>query len=286
MGFLLALLSACSATAKDIVSKAVASHVHPSVSTLASFVFALPFYLGLLAVSYLLGAEPLAYTGSFLWLVLARSISDVFAEGFKMKALQVGDISLVSSFLSLSPLVLALVSPLVTGDRVTTHDWVALGLIVTGSLIVVRRDTRSGEVVQIQAILYACVASVAFALNNCFDRLAVVNSGAITAGFSMTLVAGVLVAPLAFRHAGALQELRSHYRAFLARGAWETLFMVTKLAALNFLEAHVVSGISRTSLLLAVIAGKVRFGEQDTARRTVAAVLMYAGLLVLLMEHV
>lgn len=286
MGFLLALLSACSATAKDIVSKAVASRVNPSISTFASFAFALPFYVILLALSPLFGADPLVYTGSFVWLVLARSISDIFAEGFKMKALQVGDISLVSSFLSLSPLLLALLSPIITGDRVTINDWVALGCIVLGSLLIVRRDRRSGQIIQMQAIVYACLASVAFALNSCFDRLAVVNSGALTAGFSMTLVACILVAPLALRHASALGELRSNYKAFLTRGAWETLFMVTKLAALQFLEAHVVSGIARTSLLLTVLAGRIRFGERDTARRIIASLLIYAGLLVLLMEHV
>jgi hypothetical protein len=82
MGFLLALLSACSATAKDIVSKAVASRVHPSILTFASCAFALPFYVNLLALSPLFGADPLVYTGSFAWLVLARSISDIFEEGF------------------------------------------------------------------------------------------------------------------------------------------------------------------------------------------------------------
>jgi uncharacterized membrane protein len=286
MGFILALLSACSATAKDIVSKAVASQVHPAISTLASFVFALPFYVILLVLAVLCGVESLTYTGPFVWLVVARSISDVFAEGFKMKALQVGDISLVSSFLSLSPLLLALMSPAITGDRVTTHDWIALGFIVLGSLIIIRRDRQTGAVVQVRAIVYACLASVAFALNNCFDRLAVVNSGALTAGFSMTLLAGMLVAPMALQRAEAWSELRQNYRAFLARGAWETLFMVTKLAALQFLQAHVVSGIARTSLLFTVIAGRIRFGEQDTTRRVLASLLMYAGLLVLLIQHV
>jgi drug/metabolite transporter (DMT)-like permease len=286
MGFLLAFLSACSATAKDIVSKAVAPRVHPSISTFASFAFALPFYILLLAISPLFGADPLVYTGSFMWLVVARSVSDVFAEGLKMKALQVGDISLVSSFLSLSPLFLALVSPIITGDRVSKYDWIALVLIVLGSLVIVRRDRRSGAIVQMRAIVYACLASVAFALNNCFDRLAVVQSGALTAGFSMTLLAAIIVAPMALRYSGALGELRENYKSFLARGAWETLFMVTKLAALQFLEAHVVSGIGRTSLLFTVLAGRIKFGEQETARRVIASLLMYAGLLVLLIEHV
>jgi uncharacterized membrane protein len=285
LGFILALLSACSATAKDIVSKSVASRVHPSVSTFASFIFAIPFYLALIGLSYIFGSQPLSYTGPFIWLVVARSLSDAFAEAFKMKALQVGDISLVSSFLSLSPLILALLSPIITGDRVTTHDWIALILIVAASLIIVRRDRHTGMILQMRAIIYACLASIAFALNSCFDRLAVVNSGALVAGFSMTVLAGVIVAPMAFYRSSAISELRANFRDFLTRGAWETLFMVAKLAALQFLEAHVVSGIARVSLLLSVLAGRIRFGEQDTLRRIGSAVLMYLGLIVLLMGH-
>lgn len=286
MGFLLAIVSAVSATAKDIVSKSLASRVNPDVSTFASFVFALPYYLILIVGLTALGFEPLAYTGAFLTLVLARSITDVFAEGFKMKAFQSGDISLVSSFLSLSPLILALMSPFITGDKVTTHDIAALAFIVVGSIVLIRRDKDTGKVFQLRALVYAFLASVAFALNSCLDRLAVVQSGAIVSGFAMTLMAAVFCIPVAFRHRNALAELSMHKGGFLQRGAWETLFMVSKLLAMTILEAHVVLGITRVSLVLSVLAGRFWFGERETGRRMVAAACMYAGLVILFLGHV
>ena len=167
MGFLAALVSAFSASAKDIVSKALASKVNSDVSTFASFLFALPFYAFAILVAQLFGLNPLAYTGAFLTLVLARSVSDVLAEGFKMRAFANGDISLVTSFLALSPLFLAFISPYITGDRVTTHDYVALAFIVVGSLMLVRRDKTTGKVFQLRAVVYALLASLAFALNSC-----------------------------------------------------------------------------------------------------------------------
>jgi drug/metabolite transporter (DMT)-like permease len=219
-------------------------------------------------------------------LVLARSVSDVFAEGFKMRAFANGDISLVTSFLALSPLFLAFLSPYITGDRVTTHDYVALAFIVVGSLMIVRRDKDTGKVFQLRAVVYALLASLAFALNSCFDRLAVVQSGALVSGFAMTLMAAVFCIPVAFRHHDALPQLSTHAKPFLVRGAWETLFMVSKLFAMTMLEAHVVLGISRISLILTVLAGKAMFGERDTGRRLLAAGCMYAGLLVLFLGHV
>jgi uncharacterized membrane protein len=285
MGLIYALITAVSATTKDIVSKSLASKVDSDVSTFASFLFALPFYVVIILVAILCGGAPLAYGGSFLALVLARSVSDVFAEGFKMRAFASGDISLVTSFLALSPLILAFLSPYITGDKVTAHDYVALGLIVVGSLLLVRRDRDTGKVFQLRAVVYALLASVAFALNSCFDRLAVVQSGAVVSGFAMTLMAALFCAPIAFRHKNAVTQLSLNAKAFFARGASETLFMVSKLLAMTVLEAHVVLGISRISLILSVLAGKAMFGERETGRRLLAAGLMYAGLLVLLTAH-
>ncbi len=286
MGFFIAFLSALSATAKDVVSKSLASKVHSDTSTLASFLFALPYYLVLIMVAQVCGMNPLEYSGSFIALVLARSATDVFAEGFKMRAFAHGDISLVSSFLSLSPLVLALLSPYITGDRVTTHDYVAIGCIVLGSLLLIRRDVHTGKVLQLKAMGYALLASIAFALNSCFDRLAVVQSGALISGFSMTAVAALFCLPVAFRHSAVSSELKLHAGNFLVRGAFETAFMVFKLFAMRFLEAHVVLGILRTSLLLSVLAGKVVFSERDIGRRLLASACMYVGLLILFWGHV
>jgi hypothetical protein len=62
--------------------------------------------------------------------------------------------------------------------------------------------------------------------------------------------------------------------------------MVSKLFAMTMLEAHVVLGISRISLILTVLAGRTMFGERDTGRRLLAACCMYAGLLFLFLGHI
>lgn len=286
MGFLVTIFSALCSTAKDIVSKGLASRVHSDVSTFASFLFALPFYVLIVIIASLVGYEPLAFSGPFLWLVVARSITDVFAESFKMKAFASGDLSLVSTFLSLSPIFLAIISPFITGDSVTIVDFLALGLIVAGGLLLIQRDVTTGKIFQFKAVLCALAASVAFALNSCFDRLAVIESGAIVSGLAMTLLAALFTLPLAFRHAGVTRALSANSRSFFARGAFEALFMVSKLFALTMLPAHVVVGGTRVSLIISVIAGRIWFGERNTLRRLIAALCVYGGLLALVLEHV
>jgi uncharacterized membrane protein len=283
MGVLAALFTATMLTAKDLVSKMLSGRVDPDVSTFASFTFALPFY-GVIALGILLGGyEPLEVSGTFLLLVLARGLSDVWAEGCKMRALKHGDVSLVTGLLSLSPLVLMIISPFVTGDSVTVSDVVAISLIVVGGLLIVRRKPKTGAIVQPKAVLYALLGSGAFALNTCFDRLAVGHAGPVTSAFAMTVCAAVLTSPVLLRRGTAREELVGNARGFLLRGVFETLFMIAKMVALMSLPAHVVLGLVRVSMLLTVVVGGVWFNEQDRARRIVGTIVMYAGLLVLIL---
>lgn len=282
MGFIATIISACTLTAKDIVSKAVASKVHPDVSTFASFLFALPFYGLIFLALYLSGDEGLVLSRTFLILVFMRGISDVFAEGCKMRAFDTGDVSLVSGLLSLSPLILTAISPFITGDAVTLSQAIGIGFIVFGGLVLVRRDRVTGKVVQPVAVVYALVGSVAFALNSALDRLAVGQAGPVTSAFSVTLCAALLTLPAIFRVAGANAQLRGNARPFLLRGLFETVFMVAKMVALTTLPAHVVVGIMRMSMILTVVVGGAWFHEKDRARRIIGTLVMYVGLILLL----
>jgi drug/metabolite transporter (DMT)-like permease len=283
VGVLAALLSACTSTGKDLVSKLLAGRVHPDVSTFASFFFALPFYLIVMVLAVFSGGETLHVTGAFLSLVFIRGLSDVCAEGCKMRALAHGDVSLVTGLLALSPLLLTILSPLITGDPVSLKEGIAIGFVVAGSFLLIRRDKKSGGIVQPVAVLYAVGGSLAFALNSCFDRLAVEHGGPLLSAFAMTLCASVLTSAFVARRAGSLGEMKLNVRAFLLRGLFETIFMVAKMIALVTLPAHVVVGIMRMSLLLTVVVGGAMFKEQDRVRRIIASAIMCAGLVLLVM---
>src|SRR6516164_4185498 len=112
MGIFAALLSAVFSTSKDIVSKKLTVKIDGTASAFASFAFALPFYLIVLLMLWLLGYNIFTFTQAFWLLVLARALTDVFAEWLKMYAFGHGDISLVNILFSLSPLCLLAMSPL------------------------------------------------------------------------------------------------------------------------------------------------------------------------------
>src|SRR5947209_14169162 len=98
MNFLAAVLSAVFSSAKDLLSKRLAFRLDGTASTYASFAYALPYYLLMLAILWLLGYENFTCSLSFLLLVVLRSVTDAVAEGMKMHAFCHGDLSLVATF--------------------------------------------------------------------------------------------------------------------------------------------------------------------------------------------
>jgi drug/metabolite transporter (DMT)-like permease len=246
-------------------------------STFASFAFALPYYVVLLAVLYWLGLDSLSVSLAFGTLVALRAGTDVFAEGMKMHAIAHGDISAVASFAALSPLFLLLLQPFLTGDKPSWTGVLAVLVVVGGGLLLVYRPGTTGWGASRQGVLLAIGASVFFALNNCFDRLAVQEGTPVMAAFSMTLVSAVWLLPFGLWTAQRRHGLRSEWRGLAVRGFLEVAFMVAKLTALQYLQPSYVMCIQRVSVLLSILGGRLFFKEQDFGRRLAAGTLVLAG---------
>jgi drug/metabolite transporter (DMT)-like permease len=281
MGLLAALLSTLFSSSKDLMSKRLAYRLDGTVSTFASFAFALPFYLILLAVLWLHGIETFTCSLAFLTLVLLRSLTDTFAEWMKMHAFAHGDLSLVALVLSLSPLLLLITSPLLTGDPLTLAEVASVFLVVGGSILMVYRPSGGKSPPQKRGILLAAGAALFFSFNSCFDRLAVERGTPVFSGFAMTSLSAVFLIPFVVGHTHRLDALRAHYLGFLVRGLLETAFMVSKLFALQWMDAPAVTGIQRLSLLLSIIGGRVFFKEEDFKRRLAAGCLIVAGVVII-----
>ncbi|HMF17698.1 MAG TPA: EamA family transporter [Gemmataceae bacterium] len=312
MGLIAALASAVLASAKDLVSKRLAFRLDGTASTFASFAYALPFYALILTVMYLMGEETFALSGAFLLLVLLRSITDTLAEWLKMSAFTHGDISLVVSFFSLSPVIMLFTSPLITGDVPSFWGSAAVVIVTIGSLLLVYRpisrsrirensaleddenriltpstasrlvdSTTASFAAQKKAILLAICAALFFSLNSCFDRLAVQKAHPVLSGFAMTLLSALFLLPLIVGNAARLAGLGSNWRGLWIRGFLEATFMVCKLTALQYWQAPYVAGFQRFSLVLSIIGGRVFFKEADFGRRLAAGILILGGILLI-----
>lgn len=289
MGFFYAYVSIFLATAKDVVSKRLSFNVSSSVSTFGSFAFAIPGYLILLLVLYFFGLEDFAMSWKFALLVMLRSITDIGAEGFKMKALELGDLSLVSCFFGLTPLFILISSPLITGDPITKSGVLAVLLVAIGTMILVIKPGKHNvkfDKSTLPAILTATASAVMFSLNSCFDRLTVFTASSAFSGFAMTLLSGLIIAPFVVFKKQSIQEMKQNYKPFIIRGLIETVFMVTKLTALRYMQAPYFVAIRQFSLIPTIISGRVIYKEKDFKRRIIAGSVILLGVLLVMYEMI
>lgn len=285
MGIIAALIGALCSAAKEILSKQLSGKVDGTVSTFASFLYALPYYFVVLLLCWACGWEDFHLApGFFVWIVL-RSLTDSFAEWFRMHAYAYGDLSVVVSLFSLYPIILLITSPLITGDALTVGGAVSVIITIIGTSIILYQPRNSKDPIHPKAILLSLAAAVFFSLNSCFDRLAVQTASPLVSGFTMTLLAGLFILPIMLRKAGRFSELKNHRGLFLQRGFFEIAFMTIKLYALTMLQAPYVVGIQRISVLLSVISGRVLFKEEHFVRRMIGAVLVVVGVISIVVQQ-
>jgi drug/metabolite transporter (DMT)-like permease len=285
MGVLFAFLCAVCSSAKDLTSKRLASHVDGTTSTAASFLFAIPFYILLLFLLWIFHLEDFEVSGSFLTLVALRSVSDCFAEWFKMTALSRGDISLVAPFVGLSPLFLLLLSPFITGEVVSIWGGVGVGLVVLGTVLAVGKLPKLSRASLMSGpVFVALCSSFFFAMNSCFDRLAAHQASPVVSGFAVTVGAGILFVPSLFRSSHHLKDFRLHMKWFTIRGLFELLAMVLKFTALLYLPTPYVVGIQKSASLFSIFGGGVLFKEEKLGQRIFAGGIVLAGLMVIVLS--
>lgn len=275
-----ALAATVFSVSKDLVSKSLAARVDGTTSTLASFAYSLPYYAVGLFVCCILGI-PLGDLSAPFWIFVAlRSITDACAEWLKMSALTKTDISLVAPLFSLSPLHLLIMGPLVSGDELTPLGITGVLLSVLGTIGLLRR--RSSNILQadptaIQGVLMAMSASVFFALNTLFDRLAVQRASSLVSAAAMTAAATIPFIIPVFRSATRREMFFKEARLFNLRGIFEVGFMTLKLFALTVLPGAYLTGLMRLSVLGSILGGRVLLQEQATKERLLWGSLVCAG---------
>jgi len=269
---------------KDMVSKRLAGSVDGTVSTLASFAYTIPYYAVSLIVAILLGF-PLGNIGISFWILVGlRSSTDALAEWLKMTALGNADISLVAPFFALSPVILLVLGPVFTGDHITFRGGVGVLLTVLGTIgLLLKRGDSNGVTGagSLRGILMALGASVFFALNSLFDRLAVQQASVLVSAAAMTAAATLPFIIPVWRSSERRIAFFAHSRLFHLRAILEVLFMTLKLFALCSLPSAYVTGLFRMAAIILIIAGKFVFKEKEIGKRLVWGSVIVAGSLLI-----
>lgn len=262
--------------ALDAMRKRLAARVAPVPLAIVLAVGTFPLFLVAMAFEGVVIPE-LPYWG---WALAAGAVNIVGAV-LLLEALRVAPLSVVIPLLALSPVVSALLGMVILGEIPELRQWAGMGLVLLGAIVL--GATGDGRA-NLRGLVMGVVVACAFATTVVLDKAALVYVNVAQHGlFTVALLAGSLLVWLAAR--GQLRTftgLRDEIPWLAGASVTLAASLALQLWAVQLWLVSVVEGAKRAiGMSMAVVLGRLLFGEALTPGKVVAVVLMILGVLVL-----
>lgn len=232
------------------------------------------------------------------WLpALGSVVLNVVANLTFLEAVRISPLSVTVPLLSLTPVFTALLGFAVLGERPAPLDLVGIVLVVVGAFWLNLGMTRGeGEGAERGSLARAFLSqpgawlmagtALLLSLTIPLDKLAVGRASPPFHGLVLTggIALGALLVLAVQKRWGELAGLRRGWGPFLLALASSTLALGFQLVALKLVLVSLIETLKRgIGNLLAVILGRAVFGEAVTPGKLAAALLMAAGVALILL---
>lgn len=269
----------------DLSQKLLGRYLAPLPMVALLGLASLPLFLAPLAV---LGLPAI---GAGYWLpALVAALFHLLSHLAFIQSVRLADFSLTVPLLSLTPVFTTLIAWAMLGEQPGGRTAAGILLVVFGAALLQRPASFSWTAFAASwrasgpwlMIATAALWSITLPL----DKLAVASSGALFHGFFLTLAitAGASLLLLLRRQKLPLGELRQCRGLFWGAFVFCAAALGSQLFALSLTFAAVVETIKRgLGNLLAVLFGRLAFGEPMSAGKWLASLVMAAGVALILL---
>jgi len=279
---LLVVAASVASSGFDLFRKVLVRHLAPVPMVFLLATASVPLF----GAAVLFG-EPAPVQTAY-WLPALGSVAlNVVANLTFLEAVRISPLSVTVPLLSLTPVFTALLGFALLGERPAPLDLVGILLVVVGAfwLNVEPQSSARAFVSQPGAWLMAGTALL-LSLTIPLDKLAVGRASPPFHG--LVLTAGIALGALAVltvqKRWGELAGLRRGWLPFVLALASSTLALGFQLVALKVVLVSLIETLKRgIGNLLAVILGRAVFGETVTPGKLAAALLMAAGVALILL---
>ena len=226
------------------------------------------------ALSVLAGEPPVTRAMLGRAMVL-RSLSEVTGRLFYMLAIALTPLSTASAILQATPLVVMVGAAMLFGERIGPRRWLAVALGFGGVLLILRPGTEGFGPLSLLAIM----AMLGFAGRDLATRAAPVSLSFRqlgVAGFSMLIVAGLIVLPFGGPPVAPDAGTWAGLAAASVTGVCAYTFLTV---AMRTGQVGAVTPFRYTRLIFAMVAGIALFGENPDRWTIIgSAVIILAGI--------
>jgi drug/metabolite transporter (DMT)-like permease len=307
IGFLLAVLSAVFWASLDITRKHIGAHMSASAAVIGIMLWQAPFILPFMTAEEFGWVpdfdNPVAdivfvpfpeVTGYYLMFGVGSVLLNIVANFLFLRSVQISPLSLTTPYLSFTPVFSAIVAYFTLGETPTGWGIAGIVTVCIGAFFLNPGNKDEGVLAPLKAIwkergsLYMLIVAFIWSVTPVIDK----EAADVTSPMwhTLFLAIGVGIAFIAYRlfKDGGTEELRdelSNTRFWVAAcGLFSVGAMAMQLGSYVFVKIAYVETIKRAiGVLSAILAGWILFKEKDITRRLVGAVVMIAGVAMVLM---
>ncbi|NLY03083.1 MAG: EamA family transporter [Rhodopirellula sp.] len=279
--FLLSVLTAVFASARDFQSKRFLLRVDPLTVSWALSLYSVPVLGAALAYT-----DIPAFDSSFFLLVAGAGSVLTVGWILYIRALSVSDMSLSIPMISFSPLFLLVLAPMLFGEFPSPIGVIGVLLVVAGSYVLGVTRASSSLFGPFRALLrepgprIMLAAALAFSIAAVFEKAGISRSSPILFAFSENAFAALLMIPILYlKHRSGFVETYANRKALLPIGLCVAMMFLCQANALKIGPVAYVVAIKRFSVLFSVLAGGIFLGEQQLVARLAGSAVMVCGIL-------
>jgi len=280
MWVIFAILNPLFDASRNVFSKKASLNVDSLVvSWMNNFI---PFLLYLPALFFI----ELKFNQQFFISVLISGTINTAAAILYHRAISKGDISLVVPMLSLTPLFLLVVSPLIVGEFPTAKGLIGIILIVVGSYLLNVNLKEKGIFFPLKSLMknkatrYMLIVAFIWSISANFDKKGIEASSVLQyiLFINLFVTIGTTIFSIS-KGKFSLQSVWLERKNLLFVGVLTSMGYFVHMTALSLTLVAYVIALKRTAGMITVILGYLFLKEQNIEERLLGSAIMFIGVL-------
>lgn len=286
------LAAALAQTGRNAAQRGLTERLGTLGATNVRFLYGLPFACAFLVLALWASGAPLpTLTPGALTFAALGALAQIAATALMLQAMRTQGFGIVTAWLKIEPVLVALIGWAVLGEPLTLPMLAAIAVAVAGVLVMTLKPGQGRSL-----LTDLRPATLGLLAGLCFGLSAIGFRGAITAlpdgsfliraltilVLSLSLQTLILGAWLALRDRAALTgsaraflpSLAAGFLGALASAFWFTGFALTTAAN--------VRTLALVEVVLALLVARVAFGQRATGRQLTGIAILLGGVLLLL----
>lgn len=202
------------------------------------------------------------------------------------KALKYTDISIAMPLLALTPAFLLVTSPLIAGEIPPAVGMVGVLFIVAGAYALLYTPSTGllapfAAIRKNKGVRYMLIVAILYSITSAIDKVGVQHSSPILWAGSVNVWISLLLAPICVHVLQIKKVAVADFVKFAPLGVMAAATSIMQMLAISLIYVSYVASMKRLTILVAVVVGGALFQEGQRMQRSIAALIMVAGVVII-----